>query len=384
MLETPFSLYLTVRKSLQKSFVIAPPENLVEVSEVAEVSKLNERVSFLEKANDELKQNYDAEVNNNEAHINQIKSLEVEIRQIKSQQKLVETEIEENVKLKVKATTEEKRVLQIKHEKMCAEIKIVKVENEDLKKNINSSNVALKPSRKELKDVIYKFEKKVEQLEEKIEDLLEYKRNKTAEERDLRSKLKKVDKKLKNMKENEASLNLEMMKRERIKYLTNNNILEIKTEADLEPESDFAEKDAKPEIKTGDVEVHSNVQSEEVAQTEPKHENSEVIEDSVETDTNSITEEILNFFHSEPPDSIDITILKLELIKEMFAKKDVNTSAFDDLITEAKKTKDVIEQTIGDYSHEDDDHLEEDYFDDDFPRHCYGDNDELMFEGLDY
>ena len=54
VLETPFSLYLTVRKSLQKSYV-ATPKNVVEALEEAKVSKQNERVTFLEKANDELK-----------------------------------------------------------------------------------------------------------------------------------------------------------------------------------------------------------------------------------------------------------------------------------------------------------------------------------------
>ena len=80
-------------------------------------------------------------------------------------------------------------------------MKILKVENEDLKKNLNSLNVALKTSRKESKDNTYKLEKKLEQLEEKNQDLLEYKMNKISDEKDLKSKSKKIDKKLKNVKD---------------------------------------------------------------------------------------------------------------------------------------------------------------------------------------
>ena len=62
---------------------------------------------------------------------------------------------------------EEKRSLQIKHEKICAENKAIKNENNTLSKDINSKNIALKSAQKELKDSAYKSTKKTKRLQRK-------------------------------------------------------------------------------------------------------------------------------------------------------------------------------------------------------------------------
>ena len=100
----------------------------------------------------------------------------------------------------VKSFIEEKRSLKIKHEKVCAENKIFKNKNEALVKDVNSLNVCIKTLKKEVKASRYKNEKNCEALEAKIKTLTEVKTAKNAEEKYLKRKTKKVDKKIKNTK----------------------------------------------------------------------------------------------------------------------------------------------------------------------------------------
>ena len=62
---------------------------------------------------------------------------------------------------KIASFAEEKRSLQIKHEKTCAVNKSLKNDNENLKKDLNQSSVALKSAKKEIKDQTHKHEKKI-------------------------------------------------------------------------------------------------------------------------------------------------------------------------------------------------------------------------------
>ena len=64
----------------------------------------------------------------------------------------------------------------------------------------------MKSSEKEVKNTTYQFEKKVDTLEEKIKDLNDFKSSKLIEEKDIKAKIKKYDKKLKNIQEKEEKL----------------------------------------------------------------------------------------------------------------------------------------------------------------------------------
>ena len=85
----------------------------------------------------------------------------------------------------------------------------MKNDNEAFRKDLNIASVALKTSKKESKDSSHRFDKKVENLEEKIRGLNETKIARESEEKDLRTKIKKVDKKQKQIQEREAKLELE-------------------------------------------------------------------------------------------------------------------------------------------------------------------------------
>ena len=91
---------------------------------------------------------------------------------------------------KFKAISEEKRSLQIKHEKVCAENKIFKNETEE----VNSLNVSIKALKKDVKNGGHKNDKKCEVLEAKIKNLTEFKMVKQAEEKDLKVKKEEFSK----------------------------------------------------------------------------------------------------------------------------------------------------------------------------------------------
>jgi hypothetical protein len=115
----------------------------------------------------------------------------------------------------VNSTTEEKRQLQVKHEKVCSELKIMKNDLVELKKCNNAEIVALKSAKKGIRDLTYKYEKKLDAMNDKIQELSEFRNRKFAEEKDLKSKIKKADKRLKQVEEKESKLNLKLVEIEK-------------------------------------------------------------------------------------------------------------------------------------------------------------------------
>ena len=116
---------------------------------------------------------------------------------------------------KLKPLNEEKRLLQVKHEKICANNKILKNENEIVRKELNAANVAVKTCKKETNDAHHNNNNKISGLEYKLRELLEFKATKESEEKELKSKQKKVDKKLKSIQEKEAQIKVERNKLDR-------------------------------------------------------------------------------------------------------------------------------------------------------------------------
>ena len=103
------------------------------------------------------------------------------VRNLNSRKEDGTYEMEAKTAGQLKASSEGKRSLQIKHEKVCAENKIFKNENEALVKEVNSLKVSIKGLKKDDKYAGYKNEKKCEALESKIKDLTEFKIAKHAE-----------------------------------------------------------------------------------------------------------------------------------------------------------------------------------------------------------
>ena len=235
--ETPFSLFLTIRKSYHKPrydqnlpLPQIDQESLPRNQETPndQFSQLQSKFKDLEKANENLKGLLECEVLENE-HSKQT------ICALKNQIDHLHENIDKVVIEKVKTFAEEKRKLQIKHERICAESKSLKSDKENLEKELKHTNVALKSARKEIKDQSHDYQRKIEAFENRVKDLLEYKTSKASEEKDLRNKLKKVEKKLREVKEKEAELKLERNRLNRDKTLKsveikehNNNVDDVK------------------------------------------------------------------------------------------------------------------------------------------------------------
>ena len=82
---------------------------------------------------------------------------------------------------------EGKRSLQIKYERLLAE-------NENLQNEMRSLSVANKTAVKQLKDASHKFEKKFEDLTDNNKTLADFKMIKIAEEKELKSINKTIEK----------------------------------------------------------------------------------------------------------------------------------------------------------------------------------------------
>ena len=81
------------------------------------------------------------------------------------------------------------------YDKKCAALKTLKGELDTTKKENNSLGVALKRSKKENSETVQSYEKKIREYEDKMVELIEYKKQKMIEERDLKLKLRKETKK---------------------------------------------------------------------------------------------------------------------------------------------------------------------------------------------
>ena len=152
---TPFSAYVTIRSSFNKNYV--------------PMSKQSNP------------QHYDS-VNYNEIE-NENQVLSLKIKLVETENKAMKFEIQnlstssknfETGTLKAKsessAVKEEKRLLQIKHEKVCAEMKIMRTEKEDLLKEFNALSISNKTKKKEIFDLKKNLVKKSEEFETKLKD----------------------------------------------------------------------------------------------------------------------------------------------------------------------------------------------------------------------
>ena len=79
----------------------------------------------------------------------------------------------------------------------------------DLNKEIKVSKIDLKAAMKDKKDTSHNYEKKISELEVKNSNLMEFKTLKETDEKDLKAKLKNVNKKLKSLTEKESKLKVE-------------------------------------------------------------------------------------------------------------------------------------------------------------------------------
>ena len=129
--ETPFSLYFTVRKSLNKSsncdFSFKQPnEHLANEQETFQT-----KLKALQEANWILKKNYEEALLDAETFAKENHSLKNKIDILCEKLSKAEEKNEAIVAQKAKAINDEKKSLQTKHEKLIADFKCLKNENDD-------------------------------------------------------------------------------------------------------------------------------------------------------------------------------------------------------------------------------------------------------------
>ena len=301
-------------------------------------------------AYEKLKRDFEDEINENEVKQKIILSLETKVKELSEKLSDSESKLEITVANEAKVFSAEKKVLQNKLENALKENKNLRKESEDSSQEINSLKTDFKKSKKEAKHVSYNFEKKVETLEEKLKDLNEYKNRKMSEEKDLKSKLKAANKKLKQIKEIEAELYLEKLK--------------------FEKKEMFIEKD----LNENETKVEDVSSEEEVIQ---------FLEKEIKPESEKITSDIIEILSIEPVSDIDFTIEKLESIKSLLKPKDSNEDycAFDNIIAAAKETKSFIEQMAKVKSETEED-FEDCVDDDNYPRSNFDEEgNEIFFAG---
>ena len=217
--ETPYSVYITIRKRFRKD---AKP-NIPPVSHESELEVLNKEFISFKLSNDYLSSQNEAIKNKFEESVSECEKLHnlvighertVEILH----NKLDQADISNKADLKT---------LSVRNEKLVVENKQLKNEREDFIKEINKTNVALKSSQKDLKEASHRFDKKTKELENKLSVLMEFKVMKTSEEKELKVKHKKIEKKMRVVEEKEAKLTVERKKFERDQELYSRNLQNV-------------------------------------------------------------------------------------------------------------------------------------------------------------
>ena len=221
--ETAYSLYVTIRKSTRKTVNILSTSAQNQLFETNldrenELKALQSRCKHLENKTVALKNDLEGAVIEIEEKQNYIECLEAKLD-------VGQTKLEAAVK-SLKEVDGTNRHLNVNVEKMFDENKGLKSQSNDLENEIKALKIALKASKKKVKDQEHESKKKQGALEDIIRNLNEFKMEKIAEEKEFKAKNKKLNKKLKDLEERKAKIIVEKSMLDRI---STNNVKEKET-----------------------------------------------------------------------------------------------------------------------------------------------------------
>ena len=265
--ETPYSLFLTIRKSFTKNFLNHQPEphldSRTKVLDIKKISDLEAELDILKTENRNLKLKNEhlekgnvALANNYEEEVSECEAIKEELVDTTAQLENWKTNCK-NMEANLKNIEKKSKQLEEKHTKTCNEVKKIKCEKEDLIKENNKISINLKTVKKEAKENNNEHDKIFRKKDETIKELLEYKIVKTAEEKAMKNKQKKIDKKLKAIGERESKLKLEKQHFDKIRD---------KMDACKEPEETTTK--VNPEILTTDENANEHIHTVETADVE--------------------------------------------------------------------------------------------------------------------
>ena len=157
---------------------------------------LEDKIHQLESTNASLRRNYEEELYECEA---------LKIKLDETLEKLENLQSNFNEKeVDLESLKYTKKQLEIKHEKTCSEQSRLKGEVGELTKELAQASVCIKTLKKEAKETHANHQKVVKRNNDTIENLNKYKSQKLSEEKDLKIKEKKLNKRIKNLEEREA------------------------------------------------------------------------------------------------------------------------------------------------------------------------------------
>ena len=232
--ETPFSMYVTLRKSFvqPRTNTNTFPEHFTTESKLSEAKEKHEKLLL---THENLKQAYNNVKNDLEDAIEEFETKTKTIEDLanvnNSQRNIIE-----KLEAHIKNLKEDKKVVETKNEAVCHENKILKKEISETNEKSKATSKEIKSLKKENKDITHSFEKIIGQLELKVENLLDFKAAKAAEERKEKLELKNKSKKLKAIEEKLAKFEME------------NNNLERKANLKIEKEDKICQTDHTPDL----------------------------------------------------------------------------------------------------------------------------------------
>ena len=191
--ETPFSFYLTLRKSFIQPSRLPASATQLQALKLPESSPnlqienelLSRKCNTLEREYQTLKDCFEEATLEIEANNSTTNDLKTRLENLHSK-------LETSEKIIVEKSDMENKLKAVYSDNIK-----VKEENTELKKEISILRPELKLSRKDKKDLEKRLEKSNHSYEKKLKDLLDFKATKIEEERELKSKIKKLEKKQK-------------------------------------------------------------------------------------------------------------------------------------------------------------------------------------------
>ena len=255
--ETPFSIFLTVRKTFVKSISPSPPSP----TSILEPEKFNVKQEKLLEDNNSLKEAFNRLKNDYGDAIEQCESYSQVIEELNQKTEVLnkklsdEKVVNENVENKIKQATNDRNKMESKFDEVIKENKTLKKEISELSNQIKTSSKDLKTALKDKRDISNDFEKKIRAFETENKTLVEYKILKEAEEKDLKLKLKSANKKLKSVTEKEAKLENEKLNFNKLKVsLRSETEKEVKS---CQTDSDYGDKSMNTKARTISTEFYT-------------------------------------------------------------------------------------------------------------------------------
>ena len=230
--ETPFSIFLTLRKSFVKSKYLP---NQASPSDVKEEKLIGENKSFNDAFN-RLKNDYEDALAELESRAQETQELNKRIETLSGKYSVGQVLIKD-LDNKLKDATNEKKKIETKYYQVDKENKTMKKEITQLNEQVKSSKNELKTAIKDKRDTNHNLEKKIVGLENKNKTLLEFKVLKDDEEKELKTKLKSVNKRLKSVTEREAKLSVDQSNHKKWKEQEKAEVEEKIIQTDLEDDT---------------------------------------------------------------------------------------------------------------------------------------------------